>query len=146
MSPYILTDKSEQPTYAFGCACLVFIGWLIHRKFVSPWLAAIASKFLSLQIRDEIPTKADIVVPSRIHRPALLHPPPSPPLPTSKIPHYQRRSRLLRLRLPSPLARANPRSTRHHDRGSRHRNDECERAAHGDCGAAGVSVAVWAGV
>lgn len=32
------------PTYAFGCICLVFIGWLIHRKFVSPWFAAIASK------------------------------------------------------------------------------------------------------
>jgi MFS family permease len=33
-----------QPTYAFGCTCLVLIGWLIHRKLVSPWAAAIASK------------------------------------------------------------------------------------------------------
>lgn len=33
------------PTYAFGCACLVLIGWLIHRKLVSPWAASIASEF-----------------------------------------------------------------------------------------------------
>jgi len=33
-----------QPTYAFGCTCLVLIGWLIHRKLISPWTAAIASK------------------------------------------------------------------------------------------------------
>lgn len=36
-------NSSPQPTYAFGCACLVLIGYLIHRKYVSPWLAAIAS-------------------------------------------------------------------------------------------------------
>jgi hypothetical protein len=35
--------SSPQPTYAFGCTCLVLIGYLIHRKYVSPWLAAIAS-------------------------------------------------------------------------------------------------------
>lgn len=75
-----------------------------------------------------------------------VHPVRFFPLPTSKIPRHQRRSRLLHLRLPSPLARANPRSARHHDRRPRHWNDECERAAHGNCGTAGVSVAVWAGV
>ncbi|KAM0716542.1 hypothetical protein Q7P37_007987 [Cladosporium fusiforme] len=36
------------PTYAFGCACLVFIGWLIHRKLVSPWAAAIAIEAIAL--------------------------------------------------------------------------------------------------
>jgi len=42
-----LTGSAEaqlmtMPTYAFGCSCLVIIGWLIHRKKISPWVAAIS--------------------------------------------------------------------------------------------------------
>lgn len=40
--------SSPQPTYAFGCTCLVLIGFLIHRKFVSPWVAAIAIELVAL--------------------------------------------------------------------------------------------------
>lgn len=41
-----LTDSAEaqlmtMPTYAFGCSCLVLIGWLIHRKKINPWVAAL---------------------------------------------------------------------------------------------------------
>jgi len=96
---------SPQPTYAFGCTCLVLIGYLIHRKFVSPWLAAIAS-MSSLQsfLPCHVFIQLTMTLKSRNRRPPLLHPPPSPPLAPSKIPRNQHRGRLLRLRLPCLVA------------------------------------------
>jgi hypothetical protein len=46
----ITNTSSPQPTYAFGCTCLMLIGYLIHRKYVSPWLAAISSTSNNLTI------------------------------------------------------------------------------------------------
>ncbi|KAK5106595.1 hypothetical protein LTS08_000716 [Lithohypha guttulata] len=41
-----LTGSAEaqlmtMPTYAFGCTCLILIGWLIHRRKITPWIAAL---------------------------------------------------------------------------------------------------------
>ncbi|KAK6398719.1 hypothetical protein LTR65_000272 [Meristemomyces frigidus] len=36
------------PTYAFGCTCLVGIGWLIHTKKVTPWVAAITLEVIAM--------------------------------------------------------------------------------------------------
>lgn len=45
-----LTDTAvaqlmTMPAYAFGCSCLVFIGWLIRTKKLISWVAAIGRKF-----------------------------------------------------------------------------------------------------
>ena len=42
-----LTDSAisqlmTMPTYAFGCSCLILIGWLIHRGKVTSWVAALS--------------------------------------------------------------------------------------------------------
>ena len=44
-----LTDTAvaqlmTMPAYAFGCSCLVLIGWLIRRKILISWVAAIGRK------------------------------------------------------------------------------------------------------
>jgi hypothetical protein len=44
-----LTDTAAaqlmtMPAYAFGCSCLVLIGWLIRRKILISWVAAIGRK------------------------------------------------------------------------------------------------------
>ncbi|EME39515.1 hypothetical protein DOTSEDRAFT_180100 [Dothistroma septosporum NZE10] len=36
------------PTYAFGCACLVVIGWTIQRRKLRPWVAAMALEVLTM--------------------------------------------------------------------------------------------------
>ncbi|KAI5358431.1 putative major facilitator superfamily, MFS transporter superfamily [Septoria linicola] len=47
-----LTDSAvsqlmTMPTYAFGCACLVSIGWLIQRRYLGPWIAAISLEIIA---------------------------------------------------------------------------------------------------
>ncbi|KAK3624930.1 hypothetical protein LTR56_020744 [Elasticomyces elasticus] len=47
-----LTDSAvsqlmTMPTYAFGCACLVLIGWLIHTKRIVSWAAAITLELVA---------------------------------------------------------------------------------------------------
>ena len=83
---------------------------------------------------------------SRIHRRPLLHPPPRPALPPSKIPPNQRRGRLFRLRLPRPLAGKNPSCERDHRRRAGDRCHECERAADGYRWAASLPGSIWAQV
>lgn len=39
--------KSMQPAYAFGCSCLVLIGWLIRTKKLISWVAAIGREYLA---------------------------------------------------------------------------------------------------
>ena len=44
-----LTDTATaqlmtMPAYAFGCSCLILIGWLIRRKILISWVAAIGRK------------------------------------------------------------------------------------------------------
>ena len=48
-----LTDTAiaqlmTMPTYAFGCSCLVFIGWLIHTHKVTSWVAAITLECIAM--------------------------------------------------------------------------------------------------
>ena len=48
-----LTDTAvaqlmTMPTYTFGCSCLVFIGWLIHTRKVTPWVAAIVLEVIAM--------------------------------------------------------------------------------------------------
>ncbi|KAK5118602.1 hypothetical protein LTR85_008067 [Meristemomyces frigidus] len=48
-----LTDTAiaqlmTMPTYTFGCASLIFIGWLIHTNKATPWVAAIALEVVAM--------------------------------------------------------------------------------------------------
>ncbi|KAK4902730.1 hypothetical protein LTR27_000669 [Elasticomyces elasticus] len=47
-----LTDSAvsqlmTMPTYAFGCACLILIGWLIHTKRIVSWAAAMTLELVA---------------------------------------------------------------------------------------------------
>lgn len=43
-----ISQLLTMPTYAFGCAALVFSGWLIHTKRIRSWVAAIALEILAM--------------------------------------------------------------------------------------------------
>ena len=48
-----LTDSAisqllTMPTYAFGCTCLVLIGWTIQRQKLRPWIAAMVLEVLTM--------------------------------------------------------------------------------------------------
>lgn len=40
-----VSQLMTMPTYAFGCSCLVLIGWLIQTKKLTSWIAAICREY-----------------------------------------------------------------------------------------------------